>query len=119
VRCPTWIPARTPSAAPNFAIQTNMLVDCRHGLRPDSPTDMHALDFVEMLVDNSLSICERSPNPKRSVRPGRNGRETCFQWRCVYRKLDSAIVVMQPAEERMRLDASDPLNRAREGRVLV
>jgi hypothetical protein len=26
---------------------------------------------------------------------------------------------MQPAEERMRLDASDPLNRAREGRVLV
>jgi hypothetical protein len=33
--------------------------------------------------------------------------------------LDPAIVVMKPAEERMRLDASDPLNRAREGRVLV
>jgi hypothetical protein len=38
---------------------------------------------------------------------------------CVYRKLDSAIVMMQPAEQRMRRDASDPLNRAREGRVLV
>ena len=33
--------------------------------------------------------------------------------------LDPAIVVMKPAEERMRLDASDPLNRAREGRVPV
>jgi hypothetical protein len=37
---------------------------------------------------------------------------------CVYRKLDSAIVVMQSAQQRMRCDASDPLNRAREGRVL-
>jgi hypothetical protein len=32
---------------------------------------------------------------------------------CVYRKLDSAIVVMKAAEQRMRFDASDPLNRAR------
>jgi hypothetical protein len=38
---------------------------------------------------------------------------------CVYRKLDSAIEVMKAAEQRMRCDASDPLNRAREGRVLV
>ena len=45
---------------------------------------------------------------------------SCFPRRpCAYRKLDSAIVVMQAAEERMRLDASDLLNRARVGRVLV
>ena len=39
--------------------------------------------------------------------------------RCVYRKLDSAIAVMKAAEQRMRRDASNPLNWAREGRVLV
>src|SRR6266478_3119938 len=38
---------------------------------------------------------------------------------CVYRKLDSAIVVMQSAQQRMRCDASDPLNRAREWRIFV
>ena len=38
---------------------------------------------------------------------------------CVYRKLDSAILVMQPAKQRMRCDTSDPLNRARERRVLL
>jgi hypothetical protein len=38
---------------------------------------------------------------------------------CAYRKLDSAIVVMESAEQRMRCDASDPQNRARERRVLV
>jgi hypothetical protein len=37
-------------------------------------------------------------------------------WWFVYRKLDSAIVVMQPAQQCMRRDASDPLNWAREGR---
>jgi hypothetical protein len=37
---------------------------------------------------------------------------------CAYRKLDSAIEVMKAAEQRMRCDASDPLNRAREGRVV-
>jgi hypothetical protein len=36
-----------------------------------------------------------------------------------YRKLDSAIVVMKAADQRMRCDASEPLNRARQGRVLV
>jgi hypothetical protein len=50
-------------------------------------------------------------------RPGQ-GYRACPQT-CVYRKLVSAVVVMQAAEERMRLDASDPLNPAREGRVLV
>jgi hypothetical protein len=38
---------------------------------------------------------------------------------CVPKKLDSAIVVMQSPDERMRRDASDLLNRARVWRVLV
>ena len=32
---------------------------------------------------------------------------------------DSHVVVMQSAEERMRRDATDPLNRAREWRIFV
>jgi hypothetical protein len=37
--------------------------------------------------------------------------DTLSNGHCVYRKLDSAIVVMQPAQQCMRRDASDPLNR--------
>src|SRR5262249_44746073 len=41
-------------------------------------------------------------------------------WRtCVYQKLNSAIVVMKATPQTLAFDASDPLNWAREGRVLV
>ena len=38
--------------------------------------------------------------------------------RCVYRNSDSHVVVMQSAEERMGANASDPLNWARDRRIL-
>jgi hypothetical protein len=47
------------------------------------------------------------------------GRVILPQCRYVYRKLDSAMAVMKAAEQRMRRDASNPLNWARQGRVLV
>jgi hypothetical protein len=38
---------------------------------------------------------------------------------CAYRKLDSVIAVMKAAEQQMRRDTSDPLNRARAWRIFV
>ena len=40
-------------------------------------------------------------------------------YRCVYRKLDSAIMVVKAAEDRLRRDGADALNRAMKRGVLV
>jgi hypothetical protein len=45
---------------------------------------------------------------------GRSGRTGPHWARCVYRKSDSAILVMKTAEDRSRCDDSEALNRARE-----
>ena len=69
----------------------------------------------ETMLRSTLSL----PQILSGWRVAANRAILAFDVGCVYRKLDSAIVVMKAAEQRMRCDASDPLNRTREGRVLV
>jgi hypothetical protein len=38
---------------------------------------------------------------------------------CVTEKLDSDVLVMKPADQVMRHDAANPLNRARDRRIFV
>src|SRR5674476_298326 len=59
----------------------------------------------------------------RSCRDGRRAAERTAKQavlaQCVYRKLDSAIMVVKAAEDRLRCDGADALNRAMERGVLV
>src|SRR5674476_1432797 len=59
----------------------------------------------------------------RSCRDGRRAAERTAKQAvlatCVYRKLDSAIMVVKTAEDRLRCDGADALNRAMKRGVLV
>src|SRR5674476_733452 len=59
----------------------------------------------------------------RSCRDGRRAAERTAKQAvmatCVYRKLDSAIMVVKAAEDRLRCDGADALNRAMKRGVLV
>jgi hypothetical protein len=77
-------------------------------------TTLGKMKCILLLAMTALAAPMISANARDDRLPSNFVGNWCLADHCVYRKSDSAILVMKTAEDRPRCDDSEALNRARE-----